>query len=165
MRAVLIVTGLIMLGPANMTALAGDSPSALKGEVLRIIQTKYPDAALLLDKDSQDMFLFSHNSREYTIYRLNKVGDWQKPFEIQGPDRGGLLVRFYVKKGKWEGALEIPHVGTNDLYVFRETHVVKESADGTRHIWAEIQTPRVDAPEKVKDDLVKIFQDFERYIK
>jgi hypothetical protein len=165
MRTVLIVTGLIMVGTAYMPALAVDSPNALKDEVLRIIQTKYADAALLPDKDSQDELTFSHNLREFTIYRLNKVGDWQKPSASQGPDRGGLLVRFRVTKGKWEGALEIPHIGTDDFYVFKETLVVKESTDGKTYIWAEIVTPRVDSPEKVKDELVNVFQDFEKYLK
>jgi hypothetical protein len=160
-----IVAGLMTLGAALMAAAAVDAPNALNDEVLRIIRTKFADAVLVPDKDYQDTLRFSHNLREFTIYRLNKTGDWQKPFASQGPDRGGLFVRFYVKKGKWEGALKIPYTGTTDLYVFQETHMVKESADGTRHIWAEILTPRVDAPDKVKDELVKVFQGFEKYQK
>ena len=82
---------------------------------------------------------------------------------VPGPDRGGLSVRYCIRRGTWEGALVVPYSGTNDIHVFRETHIVKNSADGNWHLWAEILTPLVDAPEEVKNKLVQLFQNWEKY--
>ena len=106
---------------------------------------------------------FAANIREFVIYRLNKVGQWQKPFNVLAPNRGGISVRFYVKEGTWGGALVVPYNVTNDLHVFKETYIVKNSSDGNWHIWAEILTPKVDSPEAAKNKLVQLFNDFEKY--
>ena len=143
---------------ATATAAFADEPfQGLQREAVHILRTKYPDAEFGNDKDQPSTHIFRRNMREFVIYRLNKVGEWQKPMTVQGPDRGGLSVRFYVRKGKWEGALEAPYNGTNDLHVFRETRAVKNFEDGNWHLWAEILTPPVDAPEDVKNNLVKLF--------
>lgn len=155
----------LILSMATATAAFADEPfQGIQREAVHILRTKYPDAEFVKDKDQPSMHIFRRNMREFVIYRLNKVGDWQKPMSVQGP-RGGLSVRFYVQKGKWEGALVVPYNGTSDLHVFRETHVVMNSEDGNRHLWAEIMTPSVDAPEEVKNNLVKLFTDFEKYMK
>lgn len=109
------------------------------------------------------MRMFRHNMQEFVIYRLNKTGNWQEPITALGPDRGGLSVKFYIKKGKWEGAPLIPYIGTKDLNVFRETHVIKSSKDGQWYIWAEILTPPIDSPEGVRSSLVELFSNFDKY--
>jgi hypothetical protein len=165
MNARLVSIALVLLAATLRLGIAGESFIDLEQEATKILRAKYPDAELTKDKDSPDLRVFAKNTRGFVITRLNKVGNWQKPMNAQGPDRGGIGVRFYIKKGKWEGALEVPYNGTSDLHVFRETHVVKNSEDGNWHLWAEILTPPVDAPEEVKNNLVRLFNDFEKYIK
>jgi len=128
---------ILWMGTA-MTAFADEPFQGVQREVVKILRTQYPDAEFR--KDQPYMHVFNRHMREFVIYRLNKVGDWQKPQLVQGPDRGELSVRFYIKRGKWEGALEVPYSGTSDLHVFREIRVVKNSEDGYWHIWAEILT-------------------------
>jgi hypothetical protein len=146
-----------------MTAFSAEPFQGVKREAVKILRTKYPDADFGHDKDQPYMHIFRHTMREFVIYRWNKTGNWQKPLTVQGPDRGGLSVRYYIKRGRWEGALMVPYSGTSDLHVFRETHVVKNSEDGNWHLWAEILTPPVDAPEEVKNNLVKLFHNWEKY--
>ena len=162
MKPVLFVIALVLSLVIADNSFADAPFQDVQQEAITIIRTRYPDGEFRKDKDWPDMYVFSRNMREFVIYRLNKIGDWQKPMTVQGPDRGGLSVRFYVRKGKWEGALAIPYAGTKDLNVFRETHVVRNSKDGEWHIWAEILTPPIDAPEEVKKNLVKLFNEFGR---
>jgi|PlaIllAssembly_1097288.scaffolds.fasta_scaffold998903_1 hypothetical protein len=155
----------VILSLTIAAAAFADHPvERVKRDAVEILRTKYPDAEFVQDKHQPYVQGFSNRMREFVIYRLNKVGEWQNPRTQQGPDRGGLSVRFYIQEGRWEGALKSPHIGTQDLYVFKETHVVKESKTGKWHIWAEIVTPRVDASEEVKNRLVRLFSDFESYL-
>jgi len=165
MKPALLSIALILSVATAMAAFADEPFQGIQREAVKILRTKYPDAEFGIDKDQSSMHMFRRNMREFVIYRLNKVGDWQKPLTVQGPDRGGLSVRFYVKRGRWEGALEVPYSGTSDFHVFRETHVVKNSEDGNWHLWAEILTPAVDTPEEMKNNLIKLFNDFEKYMK
>ncbi len=165
MKAALLSIALILSVTTATAAFADEPFQGVQREAVNILRTKYPDAEFVTDKDQPSLYMFRRTMREFVIYRLNKVGDWQQPMTVQGPDRGGLSVRFYVQRGKWEGALKVPYNGTSDLHVFRETHVVKNSEDGNWHLWAEILTPAVDAPEEVKNNLVKLFNDFEKYMK
>ena len=163
MRAILYLAAALLILPAAATALADEIPAGLRDDVLKIIRTRYPDAELRPAGDGREGLMFAERMRPFTIYMLDKTGNWQKPMDAQGPDRGGLFVLFSVKTGRWEGALVVPYTGTTDYHVFRETHVIKDAADGTRHIWAMILTPKVDAPEDVKNALVTVFSEFEKY--
>ena len=163
MKPVFVVLAFMLSVTTYTTALAGEPFTALEQEVVGILKTKYADAGLSKDTHLSYIRRFAANTREFVIYRLNKVGEWQKPFKVQAPDRGGISVRFYVKEEKWGGALVVPYNGTNDFHVFTETYIVKNSRDGHWHIWAEILTPKVDSPEDVKNKLVKLFNDFEKY--
>ena len=164
MKPVLIVLAFLFSVATYAAALPGEPFKALEQEVVVILKTKYADAGLSKDKHLSYIRRFAANTREFVIYRLNKVGEWQKPLKVQAPNRGGISVRFYVKEGEWGGALVVPYNGTKDFHVFKETkHVVKNSSDGNWHIWAEILTPKVDSPEEAKNKLVKLFNDFEEY--
>jgi len=144
--------------------LAEETPEALSAEVVKTLREKYADAALTQEKDHPGMQSFSRSTREFLIYRALKTGEWQQPQSTLGPDKGGLLVRFQVTKGRWKGALEVPYSGTEDFYVFKETHVVRQAQDGSCYIWAEVLTPRFDAPSEVAAKLVKLFNEFEKYL-
>ena len=163
MKPVLVVLAFIFSVATHTTALPGEPLKALEQEVVVILKTKYAGAGLSKDKHLSYIRRFAANTREFVIYRLNKVGEWQNPLKVQAPNRGGISVRFYVKEGKWEGDLVVPYNGTKDFHVFKETHVVKNSRDGNWHIWAEILTPKVDSPEAAKNQLVKLFNNFEKY--
>ena len=163
MKPAVVLLSLILSSTFQFVAFAEEPFHALWEEVLKVLRTKYSDVTLSMDRSQPAILAFSHKMREFVIYRLNKTGDWQKPMNVQAPDRGGLSVRFYVQKGPWEGALVVPYSGTSDLYVFKETHIVKNSADGNWHIWAEVLTPKVDSPEELAGKLVKLFNDFEKY--
>lgn len=163
MRHLFLTLSLAFLGAAGCGAVAGEPPAAggrLDELVLAALRTVYPDAELRRDRDSSGMHVFARNLRGFVIYRTDKAGEWQKPLTVQGPDRGGFSVRFYVGDGPWGGALLVPYNGIEDMYVFKETHVVRNLADGTHHLWAEILTPRVDAPDALRDRLVAIFNEF-----
>jgi hypothetical protein len=147
----------------SIMAFSAEPFQGVRREAVKILRTKFSDADFEYDQDQPSPLVFRRTMREFVIYRLNKTGDWQKPMTIQGPDRGGLSVRYYIKRGTWEGALEVPSSGTIDHHVFRETHIVKNSEDGNWHLWAEILTPLVDAPEEVKNNLDKLFNNWEKY--
>ena len=136
----LIIQGmLISLSWTFQSSAVADEPYApLREEALKIIRTEFPDAAFT--KDAEGQYEFKTKTRSFTIYRLDKTGNWQKPSEAEAPDRGGIRVRFFVSKKPWEGALVVPYSGTKDFHVFQVTHVIKNSADGKCHIWAEILT-------------------------
>ena len=146
---------------AQSVALADEPYTSLSQEALKIIKTQFPDATFT--KDQMGNQEFKAKIRSFTIYRPDKMGNWQKGHEELAPDRGGISVRFSVRKGAWSGALAVPYSGTSDLYVFKETHVIKNSPDSTYHIWAEVQTPRFDSPDEIRSKLVALFNDFEKY--
>ena len=154
---------LLLFTGIHPASLGAEPFEGLSAEVLKILRVKFTDADLARDKNLPFMNLFTHGMREFVIYRLNKVGEWQKPVNVQGPDRGGLSVRFYVKQGKWEGALEVPYCNTHDLHVFKETLIIRNSADGNWHLWVEVLTPKADSPDEVANKLVDLFKDFEKY--
>ena len=147
----------------SITAFSAEPFQGVRREAVKILRTKFSDANFEYDQDQPSMLVFRRTMREFVIYRPDKTGNWQKPMTVQGPDRGGLSVRYYIKRGTWEGALEVPSSGTIDHHVFRETHIVKNSEDGNWHLWAEILTPLVDAPEEVKNNLVKLFNNWGKY--
>lgn len=159
-RAVFVLAG---IAASQTSALSHEPFDSLREAVAQILRSEYPDASLHKDQHLGNIDTFAVNQRQFTIYRLDKVGNWQRPMEVSAPDRGGISVRFYVKQGMWTGALMVPYVGTEDLYVFKETHVVRNSHDGKWHIWAEILTPRADPPAEVMRKLVDVFDEFERY--
>jgi len=154
----------ILLFAISSTCLADEPFAGLESAVVEVLQSAYADAALQDDKVFSNTRSFTANLRSFIVYRPNKTGDWQKPREMMAPDRGGISVRFRIMQGSYEGAARLPVAATDDLYLFKETHVVKNSADGEWHIWAEILTPRVDAPVEVRFALVQLFSDFERFL-
>lgn len=139
----------------------------LDAEVINILKTKYPDAELKNDKYQESYRLFTRNMREFVVHKLDKVGNWQNAVKEQGPDRGGISVRYSVEKGKWQGALLVPSSGvtsgTSDLHVFKESYVIGNSTDGNWHICANISTPMLDSPEAVAKSLIELFRNFEKY--
>lgn len=159
MRLMVIIAALLL---TPWKASAGECLAGLRQEVLKIIKARYPAAELTIDASGCGA-TFSQNLREFTVYRLNKTGDWQAPTASVGPDRGGLLVQFRVAPGEWQGALTTPFIGTEDLWVFRETHIVRNSVDRSRHIAALILTPRVDAPKGIENELIELFTDFDAH--
>lgn len=162
MNLALVVAFMLSL-TTHTTALAGEPFKALEQEVIRILKTKYADAGLSKNKHPPYTRQFSADTREFVIYRLDRAGEWQKPIKMPAPDRGGISVRYHVMEGKWGGARFVPHNGTKDFHVFKATYIIKNSSDGNRHIWAEILTPKMNSPEEIKNTLVKLFNDFEKY--
>lgn len=134
--------------------------AALNAEIASVLRKQFPDAELSRDKKDPEMLYFSHNTREFVIYRALKTGEWQSPSTVLGPDKGGLIVQFSVRKGKWKGALMVPYSGTEDLYVFNETLVVRNAGDGSCHLWARVVTPRFEAPSEVAAQLVRLLNAF-----
>jgi hypothetical protein len=160
----LFVIILIFWAAINCLTIAGEPFNDFDQKVTKILCTRFPHAELKTPKDSPETHVFTHNMRDFVIYRLNKSGEWQAPMTVQGPDRGGIAVKFRIIRGEWEGALEVPYIGTDDLNVFKENYVVKNSGNGKWYIWAEILTPKVDTSEEVKNDLIKLFNDFDKYM-
>jgi hypothetical protein len=58
-------------------------------------------------------------------------------------------------------ALEIPYIETLDLYVFQETHVIKQTHDGASFIWVKIDNPRVNGHQELVKQLSALFNTFE----
>ena len=158
-------TLVLVLFIASLTAAAEESFSRLGDGVIEILRSRYQDVQLKNDSTYPGARNFARSTRDFIIYRLNKIGNWQKPMTVRGPDRGGLVVRFRVSKGQWNGALAVPHTGTKDLHVFKETHVIRDSKNGQWHIWAQILTPKADTPDEIQAKLIQIFNEFEKYEK
>ena len=156
--------GAILLLATAAPCIADNAFPELEHAVVKVLQGAYAGAELQDDRTIPGIRSFAANMRSFTIYRTNKTGSWQAPRETMAPDRGGISVRFRVAPGAYEGAAVLPVAATNDLHLFKETHVIKNSADGDWHIWAEILTPRVDSPDDVKVALVELFSDFERFL-
>jgi len=160
----LLATGAAILLFQATSVLADEDFAPLRQEAVKILQTRYPDAGFRTNAYGQEEFAIK--TRSFMVYRLDKIGDWQKPHEEQGPDRSGIVVRFTVEKGAWAGALSVPSSGTTittDLHIFRETLVVRNSTNKTSHVWAHILTPAVDPPSDIQQKLVALFHDFEKY--
>jgi len=148
----------------QLKAVADEPFRALDEEVVKILKMVYPEA--VLERDGHQN-VFACNMREFTVCKRNKTGDWQRPTQEKGPDRGGIAIRFYVKKGRWSGAMLVSPRGvtttTEDLPVFRTTTFVGNSKDGNWHIWAQIATPKTDAPVEVANRLAEAFRNWEKY--
>ena len=110
MKPVLVVLAFIFSVATHTTALPGEPLKALEQEVVVLLKTKYAGAGLSKDKHLSYIRRFAANTREFVIYRLNKVGEWQNPLKVQAPNRGGISVRFYVKEGKWVELTEVTTV-------------------------------------------------------
>ena len=95
------------------------------------------------------------------MYRSEKTGEWQKSSNEIGPDRGGFVVQFALTNRPWEGAAVVPYIETQDLYVFQESHVIKDSADEHWHIWSIILNPPVDGHEHLRAQLSAAFTTFD----
>ena len=131
----------------------------LRDQVLSLLRVEFPQADMQPMEDGG--FAFAHRTRTFTVYRTNKLGDWQPARENTGPDRGGFMVRFVIKPGRWEGALMVPYAGTTDLHVFLESRVIRNSADGTCYLWAEVITPPMDGRPDLRQRLVQLFNTFD----
>jgi hypothetical protein len=158
---------LILVAIVQLNATADEPFHALDEKVTEVLKTIYPEAVLERNSRWKSIRTFDHNMREFTIYRLNMTGDWQKPMQVMGPDRGGISVHFYIEKGKWEGQLLVPASGvtsgSDDLHVFKETTLVGNSSDAKCYIWVQIVEPKVDAPKAVVKKLLKLFGNWEKY--
>lgn len=167
MEPIVLIFALFVAAVCHGEARADEPFQRLGTEVLNILKTKYPDATLEQDKYQASARIFARNMREFTIYRLNMTGDWQKPMQEIGPDRGGISVRFYIEKGKWEGQWAVPPTGvtsmSRDLHVFKETTLAGNSSDGKCHMWAQIVEPKIDAPKAVVRDLFTLFGNWQKY--
>jgi hypothetical protein len=167
MKTKVFSMALILVAIVQLDATADEPFHALDEKVTEVLKTFYPEAVLERDSHRKTIRTFAHNMREFTIYRLNMTGDWQKPMQVMGPDRGGISVRFYIEKGKWEGQLAVPPSGvtsmSDDLHVFKETTLVGNSSDGKCHIWAQIVEPKVNAPKSVVKKLLTLFANWEKY--
>lgn len=156
-QAMMVTFILLVITCLSQAAQAVDE-GALRAQVEALLREKFPDAEL---KPITGGFVFAHKTRTFTIYRTNKVGDWQDPMTVTGPDRGGFMVEFTIQPGRWGGAMVVPHSGTEDLYVFRESLVVRNSKDMSCHIRAEIQNPPVDGHHDLCNRLIRLFYDFD----
>jgi hypothetical protein len=161
MKICSILVSFLALVTAVAVAATKEPFSNLREAALKIVQTEFPDAEF--SGDRHNYFYLGKKIRNFTVYRPDKSGNWQKGREQAAPDRGGISVRFAVQRGEWRGALVVPYTGTDDLYIFKETHVIKNSGDRTYHIWAEILTPRLDAPDEIRNKLVTLFNDFDKF--
>lgn len=153
-----------MLFACGQPCLADEPFAEFEQAVVDVLQTTYADAALRDDKEHSNTRSFTANMRSFTVYPQNKTGDWLEPGDMMAPDRGGISVQFKVTRGTYEGAAVVPVAATEDLYLFKRTYVIRNSADGEWHVWAEILTPREDSPYEVRVALVQLFYDFERFL-
>jgi len=164
METVLRLTILFALSCPLHESGAESSFESLAKEANRILQTSFPDAKLALgSRGDRENHAFSTRMRKFMVYTPNRIGDWQGPFETSAPDRGGFFVSYYIEAGPWMGALAVPCVGTEDHYLFKLSHVIKESKDQKYHIHATIMTRRYDSDDKLRDALIKLFSDFDAH--
>jgi len=126
MRLLLLLFWCICFTPASS---AEDLSVIYVKKATELIRVHYPDAHFVLDQDKTWECLIK--PRTFTLYRGNKTGEWQEACQEIGPDRGGLIVRFIIRDELWKSALDIPSIETLDLYIFQETHVIKEAKDHT----------------------------------
>ena len=123
-----------------------------------LIRVHYPDANFNLNQDKTWECLIK--PRSFTIYRGNKTGEWQKEGQEIGPDKGGLIVRFMIRHEPLVSALDIPYIETLDLYVFQETHVIKQANDGASFLWVKIDNPRIGGQVELVKQLSDLFNTF-----
>ncbi len=161
MRALL---ALLLALVASGRAAPAEPTKRLDDAVAETLELRYRDVALARDPTLEGARVFTRNTRRFTVYRLNKSGDWQAPADVEGPDRGGISVRYRVSPGAWAGALVVPFNGTESLHVFEETLVVRNSGDGRWHIWAQVLLPKVEPATEIRDRLVETFNDFEAFL-
>ncbi len=155
--SILFALVIFMAYPIRLTAEV--NPDALTAKVLALLKKEFPDAQLKRSDDGK--FSFSHKTRDFTMYRSEKTGEWQKSSNEIGPDRGGFVVQFALTNRPWEGAAVVPYIETQDLYVFQESHVIKDSADEHWHIWSIILNPPVDGHEHLRAQLSAAFTTFD----
>jgi hypothetical protein len=148
---------------ACVNCYADEVSTVLEDAVIQVLKRAHPDARLRADESLPSIRTFAVNQRRFTVYRLDKIGNWQAPRITTAPDRGGISLRFRVEPGPYDGPLIIPHHSTNDLHVFKQTIIVKNSTDARRHLWVEILTPRVDSPDELTRSLIDLFLNFDGY--
>ena len=167
MAGVLRLLVLVALLTVQQTLAAADqvreqqASDVFKAKALAVLRQKFPDAAFV--DEGNGSLVFALKTREFTLYRADKTGAWQQARQETGPDQGGFVVRFSLHDSPWEGALDIPHAGTQDFYVFQETLVVKASTDKKQHMWAEVLNPRFKGNAELRDQLVQLFSSFEGF--
>ena len=107
--------------------------------------------------------MFAVNTRTFIIYMPNKMGDWQAPNEVLAPDRGGILVRFYITDRPWSGAALIPYNVSTDHYVFKKTTIIRSIHGGSGHLWAQILIPRIEPAVDLERKLIRVFNGFDEH--
>ena len=118
---VLFALVVFLVSPLRLAAEV--NPDALTAKVLALLKKEFPDAQLTKSDDGQ--LSFSVIPKEFALYRSDKTGKWQGPHNETGPDRGGFVVQFSLTNRPWEGALDVPYIGTEDMYIFQESQVIK----------------------------------------
>ncbi len=153
---------LLMLIAAG-AALGSKSYPELEQEVLTILRERYQGASLVSDTRRRSVRMFSTGTEPYEVRRTDIIGGQQRPRRIMVPDAGGIVVRFLVDDGRYPGAAMLPYNGKAVHSAFTQYHVIRNSKDGERHIWAEIVVNREDPPQETVDLLVELFEYFDLY--
>ena len=150
---------LIVLGQG--IAVSASPVESLEQQVLEVLRSGFPEAVLEQDPIQPEHRVFASNTRTFIIYTPNTMGDWQAPNEVTAPDRGGILVRFYIKDSPWSGAAFIPYNNSTDYYVFSRTTIIRSIHSGSGHLWAQILTPRMEPPVDLERKLIRVFNGFD----
>ena len=92
---------------------------------------------------------FEQETQVFIVHELLKGGEWQDR-EVRGPKMGGILCDIEMRKGKYEGAAELPQ--TSDKRYFRVLGMAPYSAKHNAYLYIHLSYPG-----NVKDDFLKQF--------
>ena len=130
-----------------------------------ILRSQFEGAALVNEQSRPFVRTFATNTQNFLLSRPDMIGGRQRPRPVRVPEAGGILLRFYIGAGPYRGAAVTPYYGKSVHSTFTEVHMIRNSSDGQYHLWAEIVTPAVDAPQQTVDALVELFDYFYLYLK
>jgi len=133
----------------------------LSEEIIPIIKKYLPNYET---ETKYGRIYISYNTRQFMVHRPYKTGKWQNAKEDIGPEKGGIVLWFFITDEKYSGAAMIPLCATTDMYLFKETSIIKYSEKYNCYITAAIKAPRYDEKKELTKELIEILSNFENYL-
>ena len=127
-------------------------------ELRTLFHKYYPKATSHLLKDK---IHFEYDTRVFVVHIPNMSGEWQDPWEEQGPKPGGILCDITLEKGRYEGQAMVPQK-LNRPY-FKILLMAPYSPKHNAHLSVHLYYPR-DVKAEFLKEFCKLADDFEKYL-